>query len=81
MTFNEYVNQTNPKRQHNVEVKENDCYQTFNDYNGKVVILLINNEFYHYLLPKNRPSYSNLLYTMDSHGNKKSLSCFKFIES
>ena len=80
MIFNEYINQTNPKRQHNVKVSEKDCYQTFNTYNGKVIVLLINDTLYHYLLPKDRPSYSTLLWTMDSDGNKKSLSCFRFID-
>ena len=80
MTFTEYINQTTPKRQVNVTITENDCYQTFNDYACKVIVLLINDTFYHYLLPKDRPSYSTLLWTMDSDGNKKSLSCFRFVD-
>ena len=80
MTFNEYINQTTPKRSINVQITKDDCYHTYNVYNGLVIMLLIGGEYYSYLLPKDRifNLKSSLLYTMDNDGNKKSLSCFRF---
>jgi hypothetical protein len=80
MTFTEYINQVDPKRQCNVRITKDDCYQIYNDYLGKVIVLLINNIFYSYLLPKDCPIYSKTLYIMDEDGNKKSISCFNFVE-
>ena len=74
MTFQQYINQENPTRQHNVEVQFSDCKAIFkNALPGEHLITLeIFGEELTYLLTDDSP----YLYTMDEKGNKESSSCF-----
>jgi len=76
MNFQQYISQQNPVRHYSVNVMENDCTQIYNvHFGGKVIVLTIDDTMYSYLLTPD----SNVLYSMDSDGNKKSMSCFRFV--
>lgn len=73
MTFSEYINQENPRKNNLVWITPEDCFSIFDDPGrGKLVTLLINNTEYTYLLT----SESGRLYTIDEDGNKNQPSCF-----
>lgn len=73
MTFSEYINQENPRKNNFVWITPEDCFSIFDDPGrGKLVTLLINNIQYTYLLT----SESGRLYTIDEDGNKNQPSCF-----
>jgi hypothetical protein len=77
MTFSEYINQVQPKQHNNVEVKRSECSNISNVLNGREIITLnILGDEYYYLKLKT----SNILYTMDLDGNKKSCSVFTLID-
>lgn len=73
MTFQEYINQTDIKRASGVIVTDNDIYHKWKQGKDTVINLFMLGEHWLYLLPHD--SYGNL-WTMDEHGNKKSMSCF-----
>jgi hypothetical protein len=74
MTFQEYCDQINPKRMPRVFVTPSDAYNVVELYGNTYITLKIHGEYYQYVLPKNRTS--QILYTTDGDGNKKSMSCF-----
>ena len=75
MTFEEYINQEDPKRQHGVEVRESDCHKIYPCVGGKQIILRMFNKEYSYMLTEE----NNILRVFDEDGNPTKYSCFQFI--
>ena len=75
MTFQEYLNQENPKKAVNVTITNADTthISVLNTVQCRAVITLeISGKCYSYHLSEQ----DNLLRTMDEDGNPKSISCF-----
>jgi hypothetical protein len=76
MTFQEYLNQEDPKRMPNVVLEMEDLYivYTLNSKSGKVhmIQLHIHGDLHEYRLDEG----DTQLWAMDEHGNKKARSCF-----
>ena len=80
MTFTQYLNQTEVKRRHGVEVREADCFMVIpNPIPGikRSVVLKMFDRHYYYI---QKNDGGRLLWTQDEDGNPKSPSCFVFIE-
>lgn len=77
MTFQEYLNQENPKKNPNVVLQMEDIYHfwTHNFKTGKVyiILLMIESEVYEYSLDEG----DTILWTTDDQGNKHKISCFR----
>lgn len=79
MIFQEYLRQQDPKRHPRVYIERDDCYGFYEGslpFGRAIIVLLIHNEYYSYLLPEK----SERLWTMDEDGNPKARSCFQFKE-
>jgi hypothetical protein len=79
MNFQQYINQVDPQRVKRVEVRKEDCLQTYSakPYGGKLfVVLEVGGSRFEYLLTNE----NNHLYTMDKDGNKKKISCFLWVD-
>ena len=76
MTFQDYINQENPKRHYNgVIVEEKDCVSISDIGRGdRIAMLKIHDRYYTYLIPNGLLGF----YLMDEDGNKKACSCFTF---
>ena len=74
MTFQEYLNQTDPKRKPNVELTMEDLYNVYPIYRRNesiyLIELLIHGKIYDYRLENE----TGVLWTMDNDGNSKSRS-------
>ena len=77
MTYNEYINQTNPLKCHCVEVDENDCEQTYSDGKNTIIVLKMFGELFTYILV-DKITYK-AIYTMDADGNPNKHSCFNWV--
>jgi hypothetical protein len=77
MNFQQYISQKNPIKHYSVSIGEGDCTQIYNVLpNGnKVIVLNIDDVLYSYLLTPE----SSILYSMDNDGNKKCISCFRYV--
>lgn len=78
MTFQEYLNQEEPKKLYpgSVKLKEKNCFRISNHYGIKIIELKIFDKFIEY-----RANENGLLFTMDEDGNKKSASVFSLIDN
>lgn len=72
MNFEEYLNQTDPKRFPRVDITKEDFYGTTEVVFGKEVGLIIHGKPYVYFV---RPGDVHL-HTLDSDGNISGMSCF-----
>ena len=78
MTFQEYINQTEPIRFPKVEIREEDC-QSFYECNGETkVSLVIFGTPFQYTTKTNSytPNLSKILWTTDGDGNTLKISVF-----
>lgn len=76
MTFKEYLNELDPQYHTNVKVKRSECHQIFEAAPGTVVVLKIVKKLWSYRLNEE----TGRLWTMDSDGNKKDMSCFILVD-
>jgi len=73
MTFTEYINQEDPTRHPHVIITKQDCMSYIVNHQGETHITLeISGEFYFYVNFEG----SDVFWTKDSDGNRKSTSCF-----
>jgi hypothetical protein len=74
MTFEEYINQEEVKRNYYVEIIESDCKQIIDvrPIARKLITLEVHSIDYQYILSEK----DNLLRTMDKDGNPDRISCF-----
>lgn len=78
MTFQEYLDQKDPKRRHSVDIADEDIFHRYSGASkGEFIVLNIHGDFYTYY----REEGKTLLWTVDEDGNKKSTSCFRYIEN
>jgi len=77
MTYEEYLNQTDPKPFLNVKVKRSECFSISKVFCGEIIVLKIKDEYYSYLIFTG----TTLFWTMDEHGNKKAPSVFSLEET
>ncbi len=77
MTYEEYLNQTDPKPFLNVKVKRSECFSISKVLCGEIIVLKIKDEYYSYLVFTG----TTLFWTMDEHGNKKAPSVFSLEET
>lgn len=84
MTFEEYKNQTDPKRRPKVDVRRSECKAIFRvGKYSEQVDLEIDGKIYSYLYlndPELPGFYSNCLRTIDKDGNPIAWSCFHLID-
>jgi hypothetical protein len=74
MTFNEYINQKNPRKLpcFTVQVTDEDVFESFTAFKRTYISLVVNNDVYDYLLS------DGALYTIDKDGNKNKPTVFYF---
>lgn len=79
LTFQEYMNQKNPKRFPEVHVKTNDCKQIIYDPLGLLIVLEFKFPEHNYQCTYFKKPGDRTLWTMDNQGNPKERSVFKLI--